>query len=454
MERQQDQSRNVFRHPARFRRWLSLLGCCLALYINPLLAQEPGADALPPPLTDSLPTETTFVSLFPACDEELIPCVTGLDEHSDYPTGELSGFIQIDSAAFEQSPASMAAFGDINNRTAVRRARLALTGDLATDVGYKMDVEFATSPPAARDVYLDFRDRPYADRLVVGTTKVPFQMEALTSSKNFTFAERAPFFTFSPFRQVGIWADGTLEEERGTWSLAGFLVGKGGFDLNHNADGQGFAARTTYLHWYEDDGRDLLHTGLNYSVLQPFDQMVRYDSKLSFFTNQEPGINSSGPPQLVDTGNVPAESVNLFNFELAGSHGRFNYQAELTYALVNQIGGPPLVFYGGYAQAGWFFTGESKPYNRKAGVFDSVKPLHSFFDGGWGAWELAARGTFLNLNDKNVTGGRMNSAELALNWYLGDQLSVKFDYVHGFINNATADDLPIDVIGGRLQYIY
>ncbi|HCO24087.1 MAG TPA: porin, partial [Gimesia maris] len=96
------------------------------------------------------------------------------------------------------------------------------------------------------------------------------------------------------------------------------------------------------------------------------------------------------------TGNVPAESVNLFNFELAGSRGQLNYQAELTYALVNQMGGPPLVFYGGYAQAGWFFTGESKPYNRKAGVFDSVKPLHSFFDGGWGAWELAARGTFLN----------------------------------------------------------
>ena len=145
MERQQDQSRNVFRHPARFRRWLSLLGCCLALSLNPLFAQESRADALPPPLTDSLPTDTTFVSLFPACDEELIPCVTGLDEHGDYPTGELSGFIQIDSAAFEQSPASMAAFGDINNRTAVRRARLALTGDLATDVGYKLDVEFAPS---------------------------------------------------------------------------------------------------------------------------------------------------------------------------------------------------------------------------------------------------------------------------------------------------------------------
>jgi len=454
MERQQDQLRNVFRHPGQLRRWLSLLGCCLALNTAPLFAQEGTADALPPPLTDSLPGETSFVSLYSACDDELIPCVPGLDDHSDYPTGKLSGFIQIDTAGFDQSPASMAAFGNINNRTAVRRARLALTGDLATDVGYKLDVEFATPSPRARDVYLELRDRPYVDRLIVGSARVPFQMEALTSSKNLTFAERAPFFTFAPFRQVGLWADGTLEEERGTWSLAGFIMGKGGFDLNHNADGQGFAARTTYLHWYEDDGRDLLHTGLNYSILQPFDKMVRYDSKLSFFTNQEPGINAPGPPQLVDTGYVPAESVNLFNLELAGSRGRFNYQTELTYALVNQIGGPPLVFYGGYAQAGWFLTGESQPYNRKAGVFDSVEPLHSFFDGGWGAWELAARGTFLNLNDKNVTGGRMNSAEFVVNWYLTNQLSLKFDYVHGIVNNATTDDLPIDVYGARLQYIY
>ena len=48
----------------------------------------------------------------------------------------------------------------------------------------------------------------------------------------------------------------------------------------------------------------------------------------------------------------------------------------------------------------------------------------------------------------------MNSAEIVVNWYLTNQLSLKFDYVHGIVNNATTDDLPIDVYGARLQYIY
>ncbi|HAH48482.1 MAG TPA: hypothetical protein DCM07_27300, partial [Planctomycetaceae bacterium] len=125
----------MFRHPAHFRCWLSLLGYWLALSCAPLFAQEFTTDALPPPLTDSLSTETSFISPFPTCDEESFPCVRGLVDSRDYPTGKLSGFIQVDSATFDQSPASMAAFGEINNRTAVRRARLALTGDLATDVG-------------------------------------------------------------------------------------------------------------------------------------------------------------------------------------------------------------------------------------------------------------------------------------------------------------------------------
>ena len=105
-----------------------------------------------------------------------------------YPTGEISGFLQFDTAGFDQSADSVAAFGVINNKTAVRRARLALIGDLAPDIGYKLDADYATSGhPSARDVFIEFRDRPIADRLVFGNTKVPFQLEALTSSKDFTF---------------------------------------------------------------------------------------------------------------------------------------------------------------------------------------------------------------------------------------------------------------------------
>lgn len=435
---------------------LPVLGICFSLVMcSSLLGQETFKEQQSDSVEHHNRFEELFVSPFSAFDSDVDSCVACEPDYNHFPTAELSGFIQFDTAAFDQSPASMAAFGIINNQTKVRRARLALTGDIAADVGYKLDADFSTpDSPTARDVFIDFKDRPVADRLVLGNTKVPFQLEALTSSKDFTFAERAPFFTFTPFRQLGIWVDGTYEDEMGTWSVAGFIVGKGGLVLNDSANGQGFAFRSTTLPWYEDNGRELLHIGLSYSFLVPYAKNVQYDSKLSFFTNLEPGLVTPGVPVLVDTGNIPANGVNLFNFELAGSHGWLNYQTEITYALVDQIGGPPLIFYGGYAQLGWFLTGESKPYNRKTGVFDSVEPRESFFEGGWGAWELAVRGTYLNLNDKNISGGRLNSAEFVVNWYLSKSISMKFAYVRGFINNATNGNLTLDTYGARLQLIY
>ena len=112
------------------------------------------------------------------------------------------------------------------------------------------------------------------------------------------------------------------------------------------------------------------------------------------------------------------------------------------------------MFYGGYGQVGWFITGESKPYHRKTGVYGSVVPDKSVCDGGLGAWELALRGTYLNLNDENITGGRLNTIEFGMNWYLSQYLSIKFNVVRGFINNSTTNDVTLDTFGARLQIIY
>ena len=62
-----------------------------------------------------------------------------------------------------------------------------------------------------------------------------------------------------------------------------------------------------------------------------------------------------------------------------------------------------------YATAGYFLTGDHRPYLKKAGAIDRVKVLrnlgaHDDCGCGWGALELAARYSFLDLNDK--IGGR------------------------------------------------
>jgi len=287
----------------------------------------------------------------------------------------------------------------------------------------------------------------------VGYFKTPFQLDALTSSRDLTFVERAPFSTFAPFRQLGIGAHGTVADEAVTWSLSGFRNPSDGFAVAQADDGYGIAARSTMLPWYDGDGRFLLHVGFDYCYFSPGGKTIEYDAELSFFVNEEPGGSASAIPPLVDTGTILAKGVNLFDVELAGTLGPIHYQSELTYTLVNQIGGPPLTFYGGYAQLGWFLTGESRPYDRKMGVFRTVEPRCDLPHGP-GAWEVALRGTYLNLNDENIQGGRLRSMEFVVNWYLNNNVSLKFDCVRGFIAHPAEGDVELDIYGARLQVIY
>lgn len=243
-----------------------------------------------------------------------------------FPTIEVNGFLQFDTALFGESAATKRAYGDIADSTAVRRARLAVSGDVYTDVGYKLDVDFAASGhPSFRDMILEFREQAYADRFVIGFFKAPFQLDALTSSKDFTFAERAPFFTFAPFRQIGIGANGAFANEMATWSIVGFRTGTDGFAVAQSDDGYGLAARSTFLLWYVNEGRGLLHIGLNYNVEQPNGKVVRYDAKLGFFVDEEPGGSTTDIPAIVDTGLIATDGANILNFELVGTHGRLHF---------------------------------------------------------------------------------------------------------------------------------
>src|SRR5262249_46394086 len=53
---------------------------------------------------------------------------------------------------------------------------------------------------------------------------------------------------------------------------------------------------------------------------------------------------------------------------------------------------------------------------------------------GWGAVELAARYSYVNLNDgtgfDRIQGGIMEGLSLGLNWYLNSNLTIYLDYVH------------------------
>jgi phosphate-selective porin OprO/OprP len=94
-----------------------------------------------------------------------------------------------------------------------------------------------------------------------------------------------------------------------------------------------------------------------------------------------------------------------------------------------------------------------------------VQPFDEFDleTGGWGAWEIAARYSHIDLDDgvNDLAGGGIRGGvgtiyTLALNWYPNALVRISANYVHADIDNLSDTGLSegdvIDAIGFRLQW--
>ncbi len=95
-------------------------------------------------------------------------------------------------------------------------------------------------------------------------------------------------------------------------------------------------------------------------------------------------------------------------------------------------------FQGGYAEAAYVLTGETRHYNPGSAAFGGIVPASplSLTGGGWGAWEIAGRVSTIDRNDQLATAngfvrGRQANYTAALNWYVNRNVRLMFDYLHG-----------------------
>ncbi len=222
-----------------------------------------------------------------------------------------------------------------------------------------------------------------------------------------------------------------------------------------------------------------MHVGGGYNVSQignnPADAgggTYRASTIPEFFVGDQAGLGSTlaGTPNVLDTGRYKAHAYSLAHVEWAANYGSFHMQTEWMGTAVAQNGGPMVFYNGAYAQAGYFLTGESAGYNKQMGALDyNCKPYSEFFGlgshkgiCGWGAWEVAARWSYLDLQTNRVKAsnyvagtvfgspqtqtingtvfgvgpsatnpnpGILNEATLALNWYWNQFTRVQFNII-------------------------
>ncbi len=384
----------------------------------------------------------------------------GSSSSSSRPSVKVGGRIMIDAALFHQDSVNRLTVGDIEDGADFRRVRMKVEGDLLETTSYRVEMDFAGSGrPSFTDVWIGWRDVPLLGHVKVGHFKEPFSLEELTSSRFITFMERSLPNAFAPARNIGIMAYDYTPDLCWTYAIGWFRTASDAWGDDVGDDGeQSVTARVTYNPVYGDDGRYVVHVGAAYSY--------RNADEGAFRWRQRPEVRMAAAgegavPRFVDTGVIPSIEAHLIGLEAAIVYGPFSVQSELMYVPTNQIGtGADPVFTGMYVYASYFLTGESRTYDRKHGYFGRVRPNQDFLvvtrDGctaweGLGAWEVALRWSYLDLNDEAILGGRLHDVTFGVNWYLNAYTRIMFNYIHAFLDDPVFDDSDADIFAMRAQ---
>jgi phosphate-selective porin OprO/OprP len=338
------------------------------------------------------------------------------------------------------------------------RLRVSGFGTIYDWAEFKFDVEFANLREV-KDTWIRFTKVPYIDHFTLGHMKEPFSLEGWASAKALTFMERAlPAGAFWPSRNIGIRHYRPALNERMTWGVGAFLntssFGDAGEakDQLSDANGWNITGRVTYLPWYEEGGSKLLHLGLSYT--HQFRDENDPDFKVRVRTRPETRLTDD---RLVDTDEFLTESADLFDLEFAHVNGPLSFQGEYFHIFedASALGDPD--FWGFYLYCSYFITGEHRNYGTRSGTFFQLEPKKKFRlrNGGWGALEVAARFSYIDLNDEGIRGGKEANFTAGLNWYLNKETRFMFNYIRAKVKDRetppSVDDGTADIFQARFQ---
>ena len=377
------------------------------------------------------------------------------------------GRVHIDYWAFPKIQPGIFALepGDPQDRFNFRRLRIGVKGDLNDNMFYKYEGEFAGgNNPSYRDAYLGWKNLPFFNKVIIGNHKRPYSLDHLNSSNHNVFIERP--FSIEAFnqdnRRLGISSSGYSCDLKQNWRY-----GIWNHRLTQNGSGYvgdhyqpEIASRRAFTPWYDEcsGGRGYFHFGLASSIAFPngrggVENDARYRTR--------PEARTSG--RWLDTGRiVGANTLRLTGVESVLNLGAFQAVAEWQRVDVDRTGpiGTDLTFHGGYFQFSYFLTGEHIPWNRKTGTIGRVKPFENFFrvrdcncnvQRGMGAWQIAARYSYADLNDLDIVGGDGEALTVGLNWHWNERARMQFNYIIGDIKREPIGSGDYEIFGVRFM---
>lgn len=350
----------------------------------------------------------------------------------------LTGRLHLDVGSYNYRPNTAATTPQsLIDGAIARRARIGVVGRFQNDWNYNLTFEAGGSGGATSPIidvgYLAYTGfKPFT--IWGGIVKAPYTLEQTMSSNNITFMERpTPQQIATGIGGAKRMAFGITSNGKQWWTGA-FVTGPAYGTTSINTRQGAVTGRAVFLPVLTDRASLLIGGSAQYLFEPPGANVLNLRDRI------EMRIDGT---RVLSTGNIAnVDNARVLSAELAGTYGSFHFQGEYFDFNIGRSVGRTLGFQGGYIQAGYILTGEKRNYSSTSGAYGGVSPRRPFDwkMGNWGAWEIAARYSMMDLNDEagGILGGRQENVTIGLNWYVNRNIRFMLNYVNGKVDKRTA----------------
>jgi phosphate-selective porin OprO and OprP len=358
---------------------------------------------------------------------------------------------------------------DIGDGFNIRRARLGVAGTVFGNFAFTFATDFsgnrgnAARLQEASIFYTGFKNWS----IDVGFFQPSFTLEDTISSNDIPFIERASAVNVAT-SQVAAEGRGAIgfrhwgTNYRVSAYLTGQQLSESGANLP-NDDQASFIGRASFRPYTSTDGD--LHLGTSFGYLWEPNAAPGANGARAVQLRERPENRIGGGTRFVDAGAINADAFAVYGGEFAFTHQSFWTYGEY-YKYIDQLtaGRPDLEFEGYYISAGYLLTGDRRTYSVQNGNLSAPRvqwPFKTSGGFGTGAWELAARYSYLDLTDPSLTAttqGEQTIMTFGINWYpnaairfmLNYQI-IEVDRLNSIVPVANRNDLEADALVARMQ---
>jgi phosphate-selective porin OprO/OprP len=440
-------------------------------------AATPAAKGPPPAATKVLAPPPTAIVKMSAGNRPSICTPDGLNCIA------LTSRLHLDVGGYSYSPNTAATVPQfLDNGVNARRARIGVLGTFMGDWNYSLIYDFGgssdgfggTAPGslpggAASGIQTAYLSYQGIKGLAIegGYTDSLYTLDEATSSNDIMFMERATSQVVASNIAAGDFRSQFGMRWFNDWFWAGAYVTGPTSGAIHSASSvtppgqteQYGAFGRVALHYMNDKYWSFHIGGDAQALFQPPLNRVTGAKTLTLSDRPELRID---PTAIITTGAISNVSgAQIYSVEAAGNVGPLYLQGEYFWFNIdrdNNSNLPARKFSGGYVEAGWTITGETRTYNNGNGAYNGIVPANPVTPyGGWGAWEIAFRYSVIDLNDglgltTGINGGKQTVYTAGLNWYVNRNIRFMINYLNGEIDKQLSPTNPADV-GARFNAV-